>query len=131
MKHKAQAGELRPKKYGPLDRASWPDMKRRFAEIFRGKTRAEWDEVFAGNDACVSPVLTPAEAADHPHAQERGSFCSPGGVLQPSPVPRFSRTPGSIASVPAMAGPQGDVALESWGIPAARIAELRSSGALL
>jgi alpha-methylacyl-CoA racemase len=52
-------------------------------------------------------------------------------VLQPSPVPRFNRTPGSIASPPAMAGPLSDPALESWGIQAERIAELRASGALL
>jgi alpha-methylacyl-CoA racemase len=114
-----------------MDRASWPEMKRRLAEIFRGKTRSEWEEVFAGKDACVSPVLTPAEAADHPHARERGSFSSPGGVLQPSPVPRFSRTPGSIASAPAIAGPSSDAALESWGIPTARIGQLRAAGALL
>ena len=114
-----------------MDRSSWPGLKQRFAEVFRGKTRAEWDQVFAGKDACVSPVLTPAEAADHPHARERGSFCSPGGVLQPSPVPRFSRTPGGIASAPAVAGQGSDAALGSWGVPDARIAELRSSGALL
>jgi alpha-methylacyl-CoA racemase len=116
---------------GQMDRASWPAMKQRFAEIFRNKTRAEWDEVFAGKDACVSPVLTPAEAAGHLHARERGSFCSPGGVLQPSPVPRFSRTPGSIASAPAMAGPRSDAVLESWGIATARIGQLRAAGALL
>jgi alpha-methylacyl-CoA racemase len=114
-----------------MDRRSWPEMKRRFAELFRARTRAEWEEIFTGKDACVSPVLTPEEAAAHPHAQERGSFCSAAGVLQPSPVPRFSRTPGGIAGAPALPGRQSDGTLESWGIPAARIAELRSSGAML
>jgi alpha-methylacyl-CoA racemase len=114
-----------------MDRRSWPEMKRRFAELFRDKTRAEWDEVFAGKDACVSPVLTPVEAAVHPHARERASFCSPAGVLQPSPVPRFSRTPGGIAGAPALPSEESDATLESWGIPAVRIAELRSSGVML
>ena len=48
-----------------MDRRSWPDMKRRLAEIFRTRPRAEWERVFAGTDACVSPVLSPLEAAAH------------------------------------------------------------------
>jgi alpha-methylacyl-CoA racemase len=114
-----------------MDQSSWREMKRRFAAIFRTKTRAEWDAVFADQDACVTPVLSPVEAAEHPHASYRGSFCSPGGVLQPSPVPRFSRTPGSVASGPAISGSHGDPALLSWGVNEARITQLRSSGALL
>jgi len=114
-----------------MDRQAWPHMKRRFAEIFRGKTRAEWEDIFAGKDACVSPVLSPSEAAQHPHARARDAFASPGGVLQPSPVPRFSRTPGAIAGAPPIAGPSADAALNGWGIPAERIAQLRASGALL
>jgi len=114
-----------------MDRQAWPQMKRRFAEIFRGKTRAEWEDIFAGKDACVSPVLSPTEAAQHPHARARDAFASPGGVLQPSPVPRFSRTPGAIAGAPPIAGPSADAALTGWGIPAERIAQLRASGALL
>jgi len=114
-----------------MERGSWPEMKRRFAAIFRTKTRTAWEAVFAGKDACVSPVLSPVEAAEHPHAQERGSFCSPGGVLQPSPVPRFSRTPGAVACGPAISGPEGDPALATWGISEARTAQLRSAGVLL
>ena len=114
-----------------MDRRAWPEMKRRFAEIFRSRTREEWERVFSGKDACVSPVLAPAEAARHPHAVARGSFCEPGGVLQPAPVPRFSRTPGAIASPPAIAGPSGDLALDAWGVAAPRVAALRASGALL
>jgi len=41
-----------------MDAKSWPDMKRRFADIFRTKTRAEWESTFEGTDACVSPVLS-------------------------------------------------------------------------
>jgi alpha-methylacyl-CoA racemase len=114
-----------------MDRSAWPVLKRRFAEIFRTRTRAEWEHVFAGKDACVSPVLAPTEAARHPHAAARGSFCEPGGVLQPAPVPRFSRTPGAIASAPAIAGPKADPVLEAWGVDASRVSALRSAGALL
>jgi alpha-methylacyl-CoA racemase len=113
-----------------MDRHSWPVMKQRFAELFAARTRAEWESIFTGTDACVSPVLTPDEAAAHAHATARGSFSSDNGILQPSPVPRFSRTPGAISQSPALPGPQGDLALTAWGFDAQRIARLRASGAL-
>ncbi len=49
-----------------MDRERWPEVKERFARIFATKTRDEWEEVFDGLDACVSPVLSPREAATHP-----------------------------------------------------------------
>jgi alpha-methylacyl-CoA racemase len=113
-----------------MDRRSWPDMKKRFAEIFAGKTRAEWEATFAGTDACFSPVLTPVEAAAHAHARARDSFSNAYGVLQPAPVPRFSRTPGAISQPPALPGEAGDAVLAAWGLNATRIAALRSNGAL-
>lgn len=36
------------------------------------KTLAEWQEIFADQDACVEPVLTIAEAAEHPQLKARG-----------------------------------------------------------
>jgi alpha-methylacyl-CoA racemase len=76
------------------DRARWPEMKVEFARIFKGKTRADWEKVFDGTDACVTPVLTPDEAAVYPHMQSRAAFGEVAGVVQPMPAPRFSRTPG-------------------------------------
>ena len=113
-----------------MDRRSWPDMKRKFAEVFRLKTQAEWNAIFTGTDACVAPVLTPIEAAAHPHALARGSFTHDYGVLQPAPVPKFSRTPGAVAQPPAAPGPGSDAALSQWGFDAAKIATLRAAGAL-
>jgi alpha-methylacyl-CoA racemase len=113
-----------------MDRTSWPEMKRRFAETFRSRTRSEWEAVFAGTDACVSPVLSPMEAARHSHADARGSFVTVEDLVQPAPAPRFSRTPASIAGAPAPPGPDGDRILAAWGIDAARFGQLRESGAL-
>jgi alpha-methylacyl-CoA racemase len=39
------------------DRNSWPRTKALFANVFRQKTRDEWQAIFDGTDACVSPVL--------------------------------------------------------------------------
>ncbi len=46
-----------------MDRATWPAMKQRVAAVFKTKTRAEWTAIFDVLDACVTPVLTPDEAA--------------------------------------------------------------------
>jgi alpha-methylacyl-CoA racemase len=113
-----------------MDVASWPDMKRRFSEIFRSRTGAEWKETFAGTDACVSPVLSPAEAAEDSHARSRGSFATAGGVLQPAPAPRFSRTPAGLSRLPPMPGADTDAALALWGVPGERVAALRAVGAI-
>lgn len=82
------------------DRTAWPMLKQRFADIFARHTRAEWEERFADRDACTTPVLSPAEAAIHPHARARAMFGEVEGVMQPMPAPRFSRTPGRVSSPP-------------------------------
>jgi alpha-methylacyl-CoA racemase len=111
-----------------MDAKSWSETKRRFAEIFRSKTRDQWETVFEGTDACVTPVLSPLEAARHPHSQARTSFVDNGGVIQPAPGPRFSDTPGSIQSLPVPPGESPPSALSAWGIDADRLASLRQSG---
>lgn len=39
------------------DRAIWGDLMLLFTRLFKEKTRAEWEEIFDGTDACVTPVL--------------------------------------------------------------------------
>jgi alpha-methylacyl-CoA racemase len=112
------------------DKSAWPEMKERFAEVFAGRTRAEWEEVFAGSDACVAPVLSPAEAPDHPHNRQRGTFTEVAGVLQPAPAPRFSATPATIRRPPPNPGQHGDDALADWGFDPDEIDRLRSAGAI-
>src|SRR5690349_8360117 len=69
-----------------MDRASWPLLRKMFAEAFLSRTRDEWAEVFGDTDACVTPVLTLEEAAAHPHLVARGVFTSDGAA---APAPRF------------------------------------------
>lgn len=76
-----------------LDRDGWPVMRAQFAKVFATRTRDEWAEAFADVDACVTPVLTFAEAASHPHLAARGTIAvSPAGVPYAAPAPRFSRS---------------------------------------
>jgi alpha-methylacyl-CoA racemase len=113
-----------------MDRAQWPAMKERFAAVFATKTRQEWTDIFAGTDGCGAPVLSPWEAADHPHNIERGTFVEVDGVVQPGPAPRFSRTPGAVQRPAPVAGQDTDEALKAWGVDDGRVAALRQSGAI-
>ena len=65
--------------------------------------RDEWVALFDGSDACVTPVLTVAEAAEDAQLQTRDVFVEVDGVRQPAPAPLFSRTPAS-QPVPARDG---------------------------
>jgi len=78
------------------DPNSWPDLKKRMAEIFITRTRDEWSALLAETDACVQPVVTLAEASSHPHLAARGVFVKVGELDQPAPAPRFSITPSAV-----------------------------------
>lgn len=76
-----------------LDREHWPQAKHDIQQVVRMRDLAEWCLLFEHRDACVSPVLTMAEAARHPHALARESFVDVAGIVQPAPAPRLTRTP--------------------------------------
>ena len=75
------------------DRGRWPELRRLIAGVLATRTRDEWAAVFEGSDACVTPVLTFDEAAQHPHNHQRQLYAPVNGVLHPAPAPRLSRTP--------------------------------------
>jgi alpha-methylacyl-CoA racemase len=112
------------------DRDGWPVLRQRFTEAFAQRTRAEWEQVFAGTDACVSPVLSLAEAPAHPHAVARNAFVAVGGVTQPAPAPRFGRTPAHSPAPPPRPGADTDAVLADLGLSAADVTDLRSRGVI-
>ena len=114
---------------GQYDRSGWPVLRARFTEVFLGRTQAEWAEVFAGTDACVAPVLGPAEAPAHPHNAARGTFIEVGGVVQPAPAPRFGRTAAGTPQPPRRPGADTDAVLAGLGYTEAQITALRARGA--
>jgi alpha-methylacyl-CoA racemase len=75
------------------DRKSWPERRQRLEAIFKAKTRAQWQAELEGSDICFGPVLSPVQAAQHPHNRARGIYLEPEGVLQAAPAPRFDGTP--------------------------------------
>jgi alpha-methylacyl-CoA racemase len=99
-----------------MDRSHWPEVKAKFAGIFATRTRDEWAAIFAGTDACVTPVLAFGEVPAHPHMAARGTVVDHDGTLQAAPAPRFSRTPPEIpASRPAAT--EVSKVLADWGRP--------------
>ena len=106
----------------------WPELRERLGDIFATRTRDDWCARFEGTEVCYAPVLSLAEAPHHAHNEARGSFMSIDGVLQPAPLPRFSRTPAPPPRAAAPAGEGGAEALRDWGIDDAMIGSLVGSG---
>jgi alpha-methylacyl-CoA racemase len=113
-----------------MDRPRWEELRTRLAALFRTRTRDEWCALLEGTDACFAPVLSMAEAPEHPHNRARGTFVAPDGIVQPAPAPRFSRTPAAIRRPPSAPGADTDEALAAWGFTAEEIAKLRDAGAV-
>jgi alpha-methylacyl-CoA racemase len=65
----------------------------------------------------VTPVLSFAEVAAHPHMAARSSLVEIDGVLQAAPAPRFSRTPPDVPSVPPTDPVDVAEVLRGWARP--------------
>lgn len=122
---------LAPEEFPQGEPSRWPELAERFAEVFRTRTRDEWVAVFEGQDACLSPVLSLAEVPSHPHHVARDAFLNVGGVVQPAPAPRFSRTPGKVRWPSPPAGHDTERVLHGLlGYSPTRIGSLREQGVL-
>jgi alpha-methylacyl-CoA racemase len=113
--------ELDPDEFPQMDQSRWPELKDRFATVFKTRTRDEWAAILEPADACATPVLGIGEAPAHPHNVARGSFVEVGGRVQPGPAPRFSRTPSGVPNPPPEPGADTVEALAAWGLGADEI----------
>lgn len=102
------------------DFARWDELRAAVTARFKEKTRAEWTAVFQDSDACVAPVLSLREAPAHPHLVARGTFTDHAGITQPAPAPRFSATPTSVRSAPALPGADTERIADDWDVPSIR-----------
>ena len=112
------------------DQSHWPELKERLAAVFSTRTRDEWCALMEGTDVCFAPVLTMSEAARHPHNQARQTFIEVGGVTQPAPAPRFSRTATGIPTPPAHPGQHTREVLTDWGLSPDEVERLVEAGAV-
>ncbi len=107
-----------------MDRANWPLLRDRFAEIFKTKTRGEWREILEGSDVCFAPVLSMSEAPDHPQLKSRGTFTEVAGVIQPRPAPLYSRTHPKSPRPPCRPGEHTEDVLKELGFSEEEISRL-------
>ncbi|XP_066940541.1 alpha-methylacyl-CoA racemase isoform X3 [Macrobrachium rosenbergii] len=113
---------------GDVGQLDDPDeMKKIISKRFSEKTQGEWTKVFEGKDACVTPVLSMDEAANHPHNVDRGSFIKASdGHFEPRPAPLLSRTPGIVVegAIPPKVGQHTCEVLSELGYSKQDIDEL-------
>ena len=112
------------------DPANWPQLKQQLADVILTKTRDEWCDLLEGSDVCFAPVLDYTEAPSHPHNVARETYIEVGGITQPAPAPRFSRSSCATPAAPPPEGANTDAVLAACGFDAEKIAALKQSGAV-
>lgn len=110
------------------DRSTWPAMREKLTQIFLSQPRDHWVALLQDSDACFAPVLSPAEAPEHPQNKARGIFSD--GPVQPMPAPRFARSRTPLPDTPPVPGAHSRQVLEDMGLAADRIDALFASGAV-
>ncbi len=113
-----------------LDRDRWPESRARIATVLLSRPRDEWCARLEGTDVCFAPVLTLEEASLHPHHVARGTYVTVGGVVQPGPAPRFSRTVADQPTPPCEPDAAGVAAALAGWLGADEVAALRTAGTL-
>lgn len=87
------------------DPRNWPRLRDRITAIIATRTRDEWTSATSGTDACLSPVLSLAEAAGDPHVAARGVLLEAEGGWTPRLPAGFSTASAPIEDV-----------LRGWGV---------------
>ncbi|MEP1470338.1 MAG: CaiB/BaiF CoA-transferase family protein [Halieaceae bacterium] len=126
-----QHAELSEDDFGDQNnQANWPAMSDKLTGIFKQKTQAQWCEIMEGSDVCFAPVLRFTEAHEHPANVARNTYTNVDGVVQPSPAPRFSRTPSEIAHGTHGGGEDTESILAAMGFAEQEISTLKANGSI-
>jgi alpha-methylacyl-CoA racemase len=113
-----------------MDSRQWGPLKAKLTDLFRTQPRDHWCRLMEATDVCFAPVLSMAEAPEHPHNKARGAFADVGGMVQPMPAPRYSATATATPSPAPAAGSHTAELLAGLGYDAARLEALKAAGAL-
>ncbi len=111
-------------------RDEWEVLKAEMAEVFKQKTLQEWCDIMEYTDVCFAPVLTMAEAVNHPHNVARNAFVDVNGGRQAAPAPRFSGTPNAEPQAGVKPGANSREVLMLAGLSGTQIDALVASGAV-
>ncbi len=107
--------------------AAAADTVDRVGRHLHQKTLAEWETVFDRVDCCTTPVLTPAEALEHPHHRARGLVVRQGDVTEIAPLGQLS-APGWMPLPAPEQGEQSRAVLAELGYASAEIDALVAAG---
>jgi alpha-methylacyl-CoA racemase len=99
-----------------MDRRRWPELRQNLEALFRTRSQAEWCALMEGTDICFAPVLDLHEAPRHRHNRARGTYVDIGGLIQPGPAPRFSRSVPEVAHPPHQPGADTEEVLDDWEV---------------
>jgi len=115
--------------------ARFDEIKARFTEIFRTKTRDEWWEILSKNDICVGRMLTLDELEHDPQIRARNMVVeveAPDGakVKQVGISIKLSDTPGSIRSLASKIGQQTEEIMNDLGYTENDVERWRAEGAI-
>ncbi|MGI8927478.1 MAG: CaiB/BaiF CoA transferase family protein [Tepidiformaceae bacterium] len=117
-----------------FDQSRWEEQKEKIGAVMATKSADEWMEIMSQHDICAAPVLEMENVVRDPHNLARGMVVevdSPiGPVKQIGVGPKLSDTPGKASHSAPTIGQDTDELLASLGYDGARIASLRSSGAI-
>ena len=126
-----EKANLDPERFAEqLNPAKWPELKATLIDVFKNKTREQWCEIMEGTDICFAPVLDYREAPHHPHNQARETYVDVGGVVQPAPAPRFSRSALEKPVAGSSEGADTESVLSRFGFQSAEIEALKAAGAI-
>lgn len=109
------------------------ELRKELVKIFRTRTTAEWVEWSGEVNTTIAPVNTPRTLADDPQFQDRLGFLphqTHGADMIPYPVKFVDGSLPDPTPAPTAGQHTDEVLADVLGYDAARIAELRSAGAL-
>jgi len=111
-------------------------LKAEIAGEMKKKTYAEWEQVFIAIDSCTEPVLSFAEACEHPQIKARNLIVDvprPDGTKQKQlgSAIKFSKTPATFRFIGTELGSHTNEVLAEHGFAAEEIARLRQQGVIL
>jgi alpha-methylacyl-CoA racemase len=104
--------------------------KEQTSAIFASRPQSYWVEKFAGEDCCVSPVLTLEESFQDPQIRAREMVTRDGGTLQFAPPWKMSEYEFAVERPAPDAGQHTDEILRDAGYASADISRLRAAGVI-